>query len=271
MSSDILGQEKLCQLSVLFRYWKWNFVGQKCESHLGVKQRTPAAGFGFGFGFTSRLSGVYQCVPVIMPSCEFPGQGKREILARFWDGIFLIRAINIPNNVLLLPFLPAAFSHCSAAPLHLAFSRFGLGFWLWLWFPLRQRLGLHRGQLTPQEKWQAKGNITNTPRIRIRIRNPFCCDILPFVVCVCTFVCFRMLRIIFYVIRGFSFNSLSFTLLSLFLFLCICSAAPATLAVALWHSQQFYSLPIRPVARSSLPKTPSDDGNKRVLQAFPVC
>jgi len=84
-------------------------VGQKCESHLGVKQRTPAAGFGFGFGFTSRLSGVYQCVPVIMPSCEFPGQGKREILARFWDGIFLIRAINIPNNVLLLPFLPASY------------------------------------------------------------------------------------------------------------------------------------------------------------------
>lgn len=271
MSSDILGQEKLCQLSVLFRYWKWNFVGQKCESHLGVKQRTPAAGFGFGFGFTSRLSGVYQCVPVIMPSCEFPGQGKREILARFWDGIFLIRAINIPNNVLLLPFLPAAFSHCSAAPLHLAFSRFGLGFWLWLWFPLRQRLGLHPGQLTPQEKWQAKGNITNTPRIRIRIRNPFAA-IFSHLLSVCALLSVFACCVLFFMsYEDFHSISLSFTLLSLFLLLCICSAAPATLAVALWHSQQFYSLPIRPVARSSLPKTPSDDGNKRVLQAFPVC
>lgn len=57
-----------------------------------------------------------------------------------------------------------------------------------------------------------------------------------------------MLRIIFYVIRGFSFN--------LVVFYITASVSPAAAAVvvapaavALWHSQQFYSLHIRPVAR----------------------
>jgi len=114
--------------------------GTKPKSHLGVKQRTPAAG----------LSNVYQCVCVPVIRCHANFLAKKEILARFRDEtgiqIPVIRAINIPNNVLLLPFLPAAFSLL----LHLALLRVPIGILALasVWLGLASS---HPGQLTPRE------------------------------------------------------------------------------------------------------------------------
>jgi len=82
-------------------------------------------------------------------SCEFPGQkGNPSTLSgRDWDSDPpVIRAINIPNNVLLLPFLPAAFSLL----LHLALLRVPIGILALasVWLGLASS---HPGQLTPRE------------------------------------------------------------------------------------------------------------------------
>lgn len=113
------------------------------------------------------------CVPVISRHANFLAKTK-EILARVWlrMGSPLIQAINIPNNVLLLPFLPEAFGfgpHSRSRSRSRPGFRYGSSndFDLASSWPADANAGIwNLGELTHRQGL-AKGNITNTAR------NPF--------------------------------------------------------------------------------------------------